>query len=272
MHRERGQQDRRVPMSQQIHLVGKNSKLDLEQIPTLAEFNRAALKVAKADVHYCLLEFPVSQSLELLPPSLHPGIPAIFASLHYHCGDSEIGPFDLLTTAIFCRSAAKHRMMTLSAFTDSAKAQTFFRDGWGYAPQIADIRLAINYDRVRSIVSRAGRTLLDVGTHDPTPLTGPGAAVRYAQSLNLARTPHGVKFVQVDVSFDFKNSARGVPALATFEGAQLGFPFAAPVDPVSGTLVHADVAFSPIRFLADAAVAAESGGIIVIPDPNAVTA
>jgi hypothetical protein len=259
-------------MNQQIHLVGENNKLDLQQISTLPEFNRAALKIEKVDVHYCLLEFPVSQSLKLLPPSLHPGIPGIFASLHYHCADSDIGTFDLLTTAVFCRSAAKHRMMTLSAFTNSSKAQAFFRDGWGYPLVMADIRLAINYDRVRSIVCRGGKTLLDVGTHDPIPLIGPGASVRYAQSLNLARTPKGVKLVQVDVSFDFKSSARGVPAIATFQGAELGFPYAMPVDPVSGTLVHASVAFSPIRFLADAAVTAESGGITVLPDPSAVTA
>jgi Acetoacetate decarboxylase (ADC) len=250
-----------VPAVEYSHLVGHNDQFDGNRAPILAAFNGSLLKVEDADVHYCLLEIPVAQALTALPPALHPSIPGVIATLHYHCPNSDIGAFDLLTTAIFCRSAAKHRMLTLSAFTDSAKAQAFFRDGWGYAAALAEIRLAIHYDRVRSTVAQGGKVLLDVVTNDPVALTGPGASVRYAQSLNYARTPQGLKLIQVDASYDFKRSARGTARFHAYDAAALGDPNHAPTDPVCGTLVRANVAFDPVRYIADPYVTAEGGGI-----------
>jgi Acetoacetate decarboxylase (ADC) len=261
-----------VSVRDQYHLLGSNKELDISRAPTLSAYNGASLRLENASIHYCLLEVPVAQTLAMLPPGLHPSLPGVIASLHYHSPASELGPFDLLTTALFCRCAAKHRMMTLSAFTNNAKAQAFFREGWGYQPTIADIKLAVHYDRVRSIVSVSDTVLLDVATDDPIALTGPGASVRYAQTLNLARTPHGLKFVQVDVSYEFKSSARGVPRFHVYAGARLGDPNPVPANPVSGTLVRADVVFGPVKFLADPAVSAEAGGISLVPQPEKATA
>ena len=232
----------------------------------LRAFNGATLKAENASIHYCLLEVPVAQALAMLPPGLHPCIPGVIASLHYHFPETELGAFHLITTAMFCRTGAKHRMMTLSAFTDSTKAQTFFREGWGYQLTLADIKLAVHYDKVQSIVSVSDRVLLDVASNDPIALTGPGASVRYAQTLNLARTPQGLKLIQVDASYDFKSSARGVPKFNVYEGARLGDPHPTPIHPVSGTLARADVVFGAIRFLADPHVTAETGGISLAPE------
>jgi hypothetical protein len=257
-----------VPVIDRHHLVGANKQLDTSHIPTLSSFNGATLKVENASIHYCLLEIPVAQAIAVLPSGLHPCIPGMIASLHYQCPESELGSFDLITTALFCRSAARHRMMTLSAFTNSARAQEFFRNGWGYHATLADVKLAAHYDKVRSIVSVSDSVLLDIETTDPVSLTGAGASVRYAQTLNLARTPLGLKLIQVDSSYDFKHSARGVPKLRTYEGAMLGDPHPAPTQPVSGTLVRADVLFGAIRFLADPYVTAETGGINPVPEPG----
>jgi hypothetical protein len=260
-----------VPIRDQYHLVGDIQELDIAGAPTLAAFNGTSLKLENVSIHYCLLEVPAAQAIARLPAGLHPCIPGLIASLHYHCPASELGPFDLLTTALFCRSAAKHRMMTLSAFTNNTKAQAFFREGWGYQPTLAAIKLAVHYDRVRSIVAVADNVILDAATNDPIVLTGPGASVRYAQTLNLARTPIGPKFVQVDVSYDFKNSARGVPKFQVYDGAKLGDPNLTPLHPVSGTLARADVVFEPIRFLADPNVTAEAGGISLAQEGDKAT-
>lgn len=253
-------------LGEAFHLNGENKNLDLARAPVLKSFTASTLKSKDADVHYCLLEVPVAQAVAMLPQGVHPGIPGIIATLHYHCPDSEIGPFDLLTTALFCRSAAKHRMMTLSAFTSSPKALEFFREGWGYPMELADVRLVVNYDKVRSVVSRDGTMLLDVATHDPIPLTGPGASVRYAQTLNLAHTPQGLKLVQVDASYEFKHNARGVPKFETYDRAALHDPHPHAVFPVSGTLAKADVAFEPVRFVADPHIPAEAGGVNPVAD------
>jgi hypothetical protein len=261
-----------VSVTERYHLDGTNRELDASRAPALAAFNGATLKAENASIHYCLLEVPVAQALATLPPGLHPCIPGVIASLHYYFPETELGAFNLITTAAFCRSGAKHRMMTLSGFTDSAKAQTFFREGWGYQLTLADIKLAVHYDRVQSIVSVSNRVLLDVMSCDPIALIGPGASVRYAQSLNLARTPQGLKLIQVDASYDFKSSARGVPRFNVYEGARLGDPNPMPVHPVSGTLARAHVSFGAIRFLADPYVTAEDGGISFAPGSEKTSA
>lgn len=255
-----------------FHLVGANEALDWGDAPTLCEFNGATLQVDEADVHYCLLEIPVARAIAALPPAVHPCIPGVIAVLHYHCPVSDIGAFELLTLAVLCRSAAKHRMMTLSAFTNNSQAQSFFRDGWGYPVALADVKLAIQYDRVRSVVVQHGKKVLDVATRDPIALTGPGASVRYAQSLNRAHTPRGSKLVQVDVSYEFKRSARGVPQFYVYDGAALGDPHPMPGHPVSGTLVRANISFDAVRFVADPNTTAEAGGITVVKEKSAVVA
>ena len=249
-----------------FHIVGTNQALDWRSAPTLARFNGASLSAEEADVHYCLLEVPVARAIAALPRGLHPCIPGVIATLHYHCPTSDIGEFDLLTTAILCRSAARHRMLTLSAFTNSARAQTFFREGWGYPVSLADVKMSVQYDLVRSTVSQNGTMLLDVATKDPIALTGPGASVRYAQPLNRAHTPHGSKLIQVDVSYEFKRSARGVPQFFVYDGAALDDPHAMPRHPISGTLVRANVNFDAVRFIADPDVTAEAGGITVVKE------
>jgi Acetoacetate decarboxylase (ADC) len=254
-------------VTDRYHLVGTNEELDTSDVPTLASFNSATLKVENVSIHYCLLEIPVAQAIAMLPSGLHPCIPGMIAALHYQCPDSELGAFDLVTTAVLCRSAAKHRMMTLSAFTNSARAQTFFREGWGYQPKLADVKLAAHYDRVSSIVAVSDRVILDVQTADPISLIGPGASVRYAQTLNLAQTPLGLKLIQVDGSYDFKQSARGVPKLNIYEGAMLGDRHPKPSYPVCGTLVRADVVFGAVRYVADPYVTAETGGIGAVAEP-----
>jgi hypothetical protein len=113
-------------------------------------------------------------------------------------------------------------------------------------------------------VSQRGKVVLDVATHDPIALTGPGASVRYAQSLNRARTPHGPKLIQVDASYDFKRSARGIPTFQVYDSTALGDPNQTPRYPVSGTLVRANVAFDAVRFLADPTITAEAGGIAIV--------
>jgi hypothetical protein len=257
---------------EQFHLCGNNEALDWSLAPTLAAFNGASLKVEEADVHYCLLEIPVNRAIASLPPGLHPCIPGVIAVLHFHCAVSDIGPFDLLTTAVLCRSAAKHRMMTLSCFTNSSEAQSLFREGWGYPAVMATVKLAIQYDQVRSTVMQDGKALLDVATKDPIALTGPGASVRYAQSLNRAHTPHGSKLVQVDVSYDFKRSARGVPEFYVYDGVSLGDPHSVPKYPVSGTIVRANLVFDAARFIADPVLSAEAGGITVVREKENTTA
>lgn len=261
-----------MPVTERYHLVGANKELDASRAPVLSAFNGATLNVENASIHYCLLEVPVVQAIAMLPSGLHPCIPGVIASLHYHFPETELGAFHLITTAAFCRSGAKHRMLTLSGFTDSAEAQTFFREGWGYQLALADIKLGVHYDRVQSLVSVSNRVLLDVVSCDPIALIGPGASVRYAQTLNLARTPQGLKLVQVDASYDFKSSARGVPKLNVYEGARLGDPNPMPVHPVSGTLAHADVFLGAIRFLADPYVTAEEDGISFAPGSQKASA
>lgn len=253
------------------HLVG-TAELDLTNLPSLDPNGIEAIAAKDAEVHYCLLEIPLEQSKATVPPSLHPSVPGLFAMLHFHCKGSNLGAFDLLLTGVICRSAAKHRLLTVSAFTNNPKAQACFEKGWGFSLSEADIKLSISHHLVLSSVRMGGEPVLEVVTNDPIALSGPGATVRYAQALNPAKTVDGIKLVQVDVSYDFKRVARGVPKVLVYRNAAMNDAHPAPRYPVSGTLATADISFDPVKYLADLAVTAEAGGIALLSSFNSEAA
>ena len=59
---------------------------------------------------------------DLLPPALHPSVPATLLVNVMHVPESEAGPFTLSTVRVGCRSGARPRGLLLRGYCDSEAA------------------------------------------------------------------------------------------------------------------------------------------------------
>lgn len=217
-----------------------------------------------AEISFCLTELPVDDVLTVLPPALHPSIPGMAGFMHYSVPDGPWGKFDMVLVGLLSRSGIKSRLMVTAAFTDSDEALEALSKTWGFALRKAAIRLAVNYDRVRSTVTVDDVLLLDFEVEHPISLTGAGGSVRYPQPFNIARRAGAIEFVQVDASYAFERVARGRPRIAHCHPSLIGGLKADHGFPVSGTLAKTKMTLHPLRFVASTSVRAEDGGVLKI--------
>ncbi len=73
-----------------------------------------------------------------------------------------------------------------------------------------------------------------------------------------------MKFVQVDVSFEFIRVARGVPRINYCDPALIGNIDLGAAYPIAGTIVSANMTLHPVRYLADIVISAEDGGVTAV--------
>jgi hypothetical protein len=130
---------------------------------------------------------------------------------------------------------------------DSVEAARALTSRWGYGYRPGDVRLARQYDAVTGTVCVDGRIILDVSLRDPDPL-GPHD-IQYTASMHLARTPRGVRLVQVDPTFAVQRAERGRPHLAAFAAAAWGDARIVPTHPVSASIAVADVTLPKLRYV-----------------------
>lgn len=102
-----------------------------------------------------------------------------------------------------------------------------------------------------------GQTLASLAAVDPDPLSP--ADVQFSVSTTLARTPHGLRLVQVESEYDLRRVERVRPALTGFDAPGWNLPPVCPGHPVSATISVGQLTIPPLRFLSRPDVAAFEG-------------
>ncbi|HVR30926.1 MAG TPA: acetoacetate decarboxylase family protein [Thermoanaerobaculia bacterium] len=215
--------------------------------PEMVDFGATATPLGDVQTLHVLCEFESRLAEELLPPALHPTLPGVVGWMVQRVGESPWGAFHLAQTRIECRSGVRPRGYLVEAVVDSAAAAEALASGWGFRSRLGTIRLRRYYDEVRAEVAVSGRDVLAIGLRDPQPLAA--ADVQYVANMNLARTPRGLRLVQVDPSFALERAERGEPRVDLFDGEAWGVAELEPAYPISASSTAGSMTLPQLRFL-----------------------
>jgi hypothetical protein len=199
-------------------------------------------------------------ALAITPPGLHPSIPPYATFTVSRFPDSPLGPFTLAMVRLIVRAGIRPRGLLVGAWCDSAEVADGLRSGWGYRVEAADVTFSRRHNQLRGVVSRHGRTALDLRLVDPEPIAG--SDIELFDNLHLARLGDDgeqVLLVQVDPGYTYHSAERGRADLAVFEPDALGIGGIEPVYGVVGVGCTADVELTAPRFVIDPAKPAVQG-------------
>jgi hypothetical protein len=240
------------------HLVGT---LDVRPLavdrPMMADFDTEPWQLGQIEVIHINYEISSAAIQSSLPPALHPSIPPHLSWLVYQVDDSEHGPFALVQTRVGCRIGLKPRGLLLSAVCDNPAVSALLSARWGFHIQTGAVALRQRADQIELRVDVAGRENLAVDIVDPRLL--PGGAVPIAAGLNLARTPAGIRLVQVDPDYEIASAERGDTKIRHFDAAAWGDAQIIPTWPISASRLSAHVTLPRLRFITDPNATSASG-------------
>jgi hypothetical protein len=183
----------------------------------------------------------------VLPPSLHPTVPPALCIQAWWVADSAWGPFHLVSTRICCRSGVRARGFTTGVCVDSAPVAQMLARRFGFPVRLAAVRFRHGYDGARLRVETEKRSDLDILAVDPQPLGADD--VQYTTTLNLAKTPDGLRLVQVETRHEVSRAERLQGRLLDFDAAGWGEPLLEPYHHVSTSLAKGRIILQPIRFV-----------------------
>ena len=225
--------------------------------PELCGFRDETLVLENVEILQITWELAGAAVAGCLPPALHPTIPALATWLVWRCPEGPLGRFALAQTRVSTRSGVRPRAFLFSAVIEGEEAARPLAAEWGYRCLPGEVRLQRGYDRITVEVRRDGRTILATGLYDPDPLRNDD--VQYTANMNLARTPNGLRLVQVDPDFRVHRAERGTPRLERFDGGAWGASGLVPQDPVAASFAVADVVLPRIRYVCRPDVSAFEG-------------
>ena len=215
--------------------------------PVMERLDTEPLVLPDAWVLQVTYEMPATAREVLLPPALHPTDPPLVSWTFLRCASGPLGAFALAQLRVECRSGLRPRGFLIASVIDAVEVGRTLTARWGYGPRLGEVRLARQYDAVTGTVCVDGRTILEVGLRDPDPLGSHD--IQYTASMHLARTPRGVRLVQVDPTFAVQRAERGRPHLSAFDAAAWGDARILPVHPVAASIAIAEVTLPKLRYL-----------------------
>jgi hypothetical protein len=202
------------------------------------------LELPGATVLQVIYEFSPVDRDALFPPALHPVNPPCVAWSFLHAPASVLGPFTLFETRLLCRSGLRTRGYQVDCVVDNEDVAHELASQWGFCARAADVSLERRYD---GTTGRAGG--IEIGHTHPMAIS-PGD-LQYTASMHAAELPdRGIRLLQVERAYDFKQAERGTPFAR-------GSAMAA--HPVSASSAAADVILKPIRFVCRPDVTAFEG-------------
>ena len=223
----------------------------------LAEHAPTVTVYSKTDVHLedvvCLqltAEMRNSGREAVLPPALHPTIPAAFSIQVWQVGTSPWGAFSCAFVRIGCRSGVRARGFTAGAVASTAAAAAALRDGYGFPMRVGGVQLRRGYDGANAEVHWSGNAILRVVGIDPDPLGLDD--VQYTGTLNLAHTPTGLRLIQAEADHTSTLVERLTPRLETFVSAAWGNPLLVPAHIVSASVAVGSIVLQRVRFVCKA--------------------
>jgi hypothetical protein len=238
-------------------LIGTRQIGDIEG-PEVPSFATEAVTLPKARLVQALFEVPSEAMEDMVPPALHPTIPPTLHVVALDAPSSPWGPFTMAQARVGARAGVRPRGLGLVAVVSTREAADALASGWGYSTVVGEARLSPRYHEWQATAALAGgHQILDLTITDLEP--GAGTDVQFVASMNPARTPSGVRLVQVDVELTFHRADRGRPRLDVFDGAGFGDERMVPVHPVSAFATTADVTLTGLRYVSRPDVPALQG-------------
>lgn len=224
----------------------------LDHAPVIERLDAEPVTLPGVEILYMQVEIDGDSNLSLLPPALHPTIPASATFIFWKCAEGPLGAFTLAQVRVGCRAGVRPRGFLVGSYCDSAEASEALRSRWGYNCRPGIVRLRRNYDRVTGSVVSADETILQVSLIDPQPMSG--AEVMYTANMQLARIREGEprdRLVQVDPEYTFRRTDRGRPVIDAFVPGAWAAEGLRPNYMISATAVLADVTLPRHRYLVD---------------------
>ena len=223
-----------------LELLGRHA-------PRLPEFNAEPLVLDGVVCLQLTAELPNSAREAVLPPALHPTVPAALSIQVLKAARSPWGELAMATVRIACRSGVRARGYTVGAVVNSQAAEGLTMN-LGYPAQVGEVRLRHGYDGAEFSVHTEQGMIAALAAVDPEPMGQND--VQFTGTLNLAHTPLGLRLLQVESDCAPSQVERLTPGMLTFDGAGWGQPLLVPKLLVSCSVVVAPQwAFAPIRFV-----------------------
>jgi hypothetical protein len=191
-----------------------------------------ALELPGATLLQVIYEFSPADRDALFPPALHPVNPPCVAWSFLHAPVSVHGAFTLFETRLLCRSGLRTRGYQIDCVIDNDGVAHELASRWGFVARVGDVGLDRRYD------GTAGRVdSIEVGHRHPVAIsTGDLQYTASMHAVDLA--DRGVRLLQVERSYDFKQAERGTPFARGTDGTH----------PVSASSAVADVILKAPRF------------------------
>jgi hypothetical protein len=237
------------------------------RVPEIVSFDVAPLSLGAVSVLHLAYEMAGDGSAEVLPPALNPSVPPHLTWLFHRAESGPFGAFTLAQTRVGARAGLKPRGFLVSAVTDNARLAEALSSGWGYAAQLGVVDVRRHYDRILASVRLGDRPILEVDLVDPEILSG--GMVAYTANLQLARTPLGLRLVQVDAEHVIHKAEVGRPELHRFDAEAWGEGRLRPTAPIVGSVADAELTLPGLRYVCDPDVPAAEG-TVRLPAPDVV--
>lgn len=199
----------------------------------------------------------------LLPPALHPAMPAYATFAVMRFPESPLGPFAVGEIRVVGRAGGRPLAFVLKTYCDNEAARRELAARWGYPVAPAEINLALLHYEIAARVVAEGRTVLELRLPDRRPL--PGTHLQPLPSATLARTHDGkLTLVQVDIETIFAQSEGGNGATLRFEAdAFRTQERLKPINPMSAAFATVDLTLGRIQMIYDPEKPGETGTTFV---------
>ena len=219
-----------------------------EKAPEVAEFSAQPLVLEDVTCVQLTAELPDTAREALLPPALHPTIPAAMSLQVFDVRRSPWDAFRFALVRVSCRSGVRARGFSIGAIADSPAAVDGLRRQLGFPVATGDVSLRHGYDGIDIAVARGDRCLAALKAINPEPLGGND--VQFTGTLNLARTSLGLRLLQVESSCEPSRVERLAPGPLTFDGDGWGQSLLQPTLVIACAVVVAPQwTFPPLRFV-----------------------
>ena len=229
-------------------LIGTANVADLAVgASTIENFTGETIRFDGVELLQLTAEMKNSARVAVLPPSLHPTVPATLSVQALNIRESPWGPFSFAVCRVGCRSGVRARGFVTRAYATTIVAADAMASTFGYPCSVGEVSLRRGYDGADARVELDGTLILSVGGIDPVPMGADD--VQYTGSLNLASTPRGLRLVQVESDHHPHQVERLTPRLDVFVGGHWGSPLLVPSHVVSASIAVESLEYPPVRFV-----------------------
>lgn len=210
--------------------------------PTITAWSDEDLVLGSVECFQMIAEMRSTAREAVLPAALHPTIPPALSIQAWNVEDSPLGPFSMVHTRVSCRAGVRARGFTTAATATTAEAAAGLTARFGFPVRVGPVELRRHYDGVE--VNADG---LRLAALDPTPL-GTGD-VQYTGTLNLAKTPNGLRLVQVESQHSGDRVERVRGRIVEFDPAAWGDELLSPYHVVSTSIALETITVPAVRFV-----------------------